>query len=128
MEYEIRGHTVGIDTAECGRLAFGQSYDPQNQHQEEQDDNRCPDISLLLTDGAEDEVGMLLGDIFEFCLGAFQESLPGGAPRTDGDFGLVDVVAVATGVVDHPEGNLDSLLLMGHHMREHEIDREEEGD
>ena len=86
VEYQIRSHTIGVDTPECGVLALGYLYDAEYHGQEQElHAHRAPE-SLFLAYGAEDEVSVLLGHVFELGLGAFEESF---AQEAAGAYGVL---------------------------------------
>ena len=75
MKYQNRHHTISVYAFEWRALSLGDMDKPQNQSQIYYEHRRGSDKALLLADGAEDEVGMLFRDVFQFCLGAVEESL-----------------------------------------------------
>ena len=83
----------------------------------------------FLPDGAEDEVGGLFGNEAEGGLGALEEAFPEKTARTDGNLGLVDIVADAGEILLHAQQHLDAApLVVLEHMLEDEFRREYQGD
>lgn len=113
VEDEVGCDAVGVHAGECAGLSLGDGNHPQNQRDEEKGDDSGAYEAFFLAYGAEDEVGMLLGDVFELGLGAVEESFSGKSAGTDGNLGLVDVVTGAAEVFDDAEGYLYSHLLVG---------------
>ena len=125
MEDEEGGHAVGVDAAEGGGLAFGDGDYAQYEYQEEGEYGGCADEAFFFAYGAEYEVGVLFGHVFELGLGAVEKSFAGDASGTDGYFGLVYVVAGSAQVLDNAERHFYALLLVGlEDFIEHFVDRE----
>lgn len=125
MEYEIRHDAISVDASERSPLTLSYMDDAEDEGKERKQDNARTCETLLLSDSAENEVGMLLGNVFKFRLSSVEESFSGHSAGAYRDLGLIDVVAEAPGVVDNAEGNLDSHLLMRlEHVTEDIIDRE----
>ena len=103
---------VAVDTSEGARLSLGDVDEPQQQQQEEEEDGGTSHETLFLAHGAEDEVGVLFGDVLELCLCAIEETFPLQASGTDGYLGLYDVVACPSGVILHTKENSDACLLV----------------
>ena len=112
MGDEVGRDTVGIHPREGGMVALGYGNNAEDKRQEQQQDSHTADKALFLTDGAEDEVGVLFGNVLEFGLGAFEEPFSRDASATDGDFALIDVVARASKVLLDAQGDLDACLLV----------------
>ena len=127
MEDEVGRDAVGINARKRRVVALSQCDDAQDQCQEEHQYCHAAHEALFLTDGAVDEVGVLLGHILQFGLRAVEEALAHDAAAADGDFALVDVIAGASEVFFDAQGNLDALLLVGlEHLVEREAHREHE--
>ena len=112
VEDEVGGDAVGIHAGKGRVVALGQRDDAQNQCQEQHQHGHAADEALFLTYGAVDEVGMLLGHIFEFGLRAVQETFARDAATADGNLALIDVIARTTQVVLDAQGDLDARLLV----------------
>ena len=112
VEEEDAGDAVAVDAGEVGALALGKVDEAEDEGHEEEDDGGAADESPFLADGAEDEVGAFGGDEVVFDLGAFEESLAGESPGSDGDFGLHDVVAGFSGFLFDAEEDVDAVLLV----------------
>ena len=113
MEEEDGGDPVAVDAGEMGALSFRHFHEAEDERQEQPDDNGASDKAPFFADGAENEVRALLGDKVVFGLGAFEEAFPGESAGADGNFGLVDVVACAGGVVFDAEEVVDAVFLVG---------------
>ncbi len=113
VEEEDAGDAVAVDAPEFGGLPLCQMDDPQDEGQEEKEHGSGPDEAFFFANGAEDEVGVLLGDVFEFGLRAVHEAFPLETAGTDGDFALVDIVACTTDIFFHAKQHFDAHLLMG---------------
>ena len=74
MKEEDAENTVPVDAPEAERLPFCKVYETQYQGEEDQKHHGAAYESLLLTHGTEDEVGILLRNIFQFGLRAIEES------------------------------------------------------
>ncbi len=83
MEYEIGCHTVGIYSGEYGRLALGDGDYPEYQAYKQGHYCSRTKKAFFFTDCAENEVGVLFGYVFQFCLCAVKESLAGKSTRAD---------------------------------------------
>ena len=70
VEQEDTHHAIAIHTAEDIGLPLGQMDEAQNEAQKQCQDNCAANEALFLAHGAEDEVGVLLGHIFQFGLRA----------------------------------------------------------
>ena len=128
MKEDDGGYTVTVDAPEKGVLSLGQRDESHDHHTEKGQDDYGTDEAELLANGAEDEVGVLLGHVFELRLCAVKEAFAQQAAGADGDLGLVDVVARSAGVVLQAEGDADALLLVGlEHVVEDVVDRQHEG-
>ncbi len=112
MEDEVGDHAVGVDASEDAVLPLGYVDEPQDEQQEQCQHGHCAHEALLLTHGAEDEVGVLLRHILELRLSAVEESFAGQSAGADGYLALVDVVARAAQVVLDAERHFDAHLLM----------------
>ena len=86
MEQEDTDEAIAIDAAERMVLFLCQMYQPQDEDHEQQQDGRRTDESHLFAYGAENEVCVLLGHIFQFRLCTIQEALSMQAARSDSDF------------------------------------------
>ena len=93
-------------------MSFGEDDDAYQERHIEQYYHGGADEATFLTYGAEDEVGVLLGHEVVFGLRALQEALSREAARTDGNLGLVHVIAYALRVVELAEHDEDAVLLM----------------
>ncbi len=129
MKDQISGDTVGINSRECCRLTFRQGYHTQNQHQKQRHHAHSADKTLLLSDCAENKIGVLFRHIFQFCLRAFQKTFAEETARADCDFRLVDIVSRPPEILLDAERDLYSHLLMRlEHIQENIVDREQEYD
>ena len=81
-------------------MSLGHGDEPDEQQDVGGNEDETADEAPFFADGAEDEVGFLFGDEVGFGDGAVEESFADEAARADGNLGLVDVVAYATGVFD----------------------------
>ena len=127
MDEKYAYDRVAVEACEGGALAFGELDEPEEEGEIEYDECGATDEAPLLADGAEDEVGFLLGDKVGLGDGAFEEALAEEAARADGNLGLVDVVADALEVLRFAEQDVDAFALVGfEHFLEGEIDREDE--
>ena len=95
MEEEDAQDGIAVDAPEGGGLALGQDNEAQDEDEEEHEYQGRSEETFLLAHGAEDEVRVLLGDVFQLGLRAVQEAFARQAARADGNLGLVDVVARA---------------------------------
>ena len=66
---------AAADSREGRVVALGQGDDAQDERQEQQEHCHATHKAFLLADGAVDEVGVLLGDVFEFGLCADRKSV-----------------------------------------------------
>ena len=129
MEDEEGGHAVGVDAAEGGGLTFGDGDYAQYEYEEEGEYGGCADEAFFFAYGAEYEVGVLFGHIFELCLGAVEEAFAGKAARANGYCRLVDIVSCATNGFHNAQSHFDAeplvrlKFLEGHVYREHETYR-----
>ena len=112
MENQIRSHAIAVDSAKCRSLAFGYGDDAQYKEQERAEHQGGSHKSLLFAYGAENEVGVLLGNIFQLGLSAVEESLAEHAARADGYFRLIDIVAGAAKVLLDAQCHLNAQLLV----------------
>ena len=113
VEEEDAEHTVAVDAPEAVGLSLGQMDEPQDEGQEEQQHAGRAHEALLLADGAEDEVGVLLGHVLQLGLRAVEEALALEASRPDGNLRLVDVIARPAEVLLEPEEHVDTRALVG---------------
>ena len=113
MEYEIGSDAIAINATEYCGLALGYMHYPEDETKEEDEDGRSAEETLLLANGAEYEVGVLFGHIFQLGLGAVEKPFACEAARADGDAGLIDIVAFAQRVVNNAQGDLDALAAGG---------------
>ena len=127
MKQEDAEHGVAIDAPKGGMLPLGHHNQAKDEHQKEQQHSRGAYEALLLTHGAEDEVGVLLGHVLQLGLRAVEEPLAVQTARTDGYLRLVDVIPRPCQVLLHTEHHLDANLLMGlEHTVEEVVARVEE--
>lgn len=71
-----------------------------------------PKKALLFANGAENEVGVLLGHVFQLGLGAVEEAFAFKTARTNGYFALVHVVTGSAIVFVHAEQHLYAHALV----------------
>ena len=96
MEGEDSGQRIPIDTGKpTTALTLGEGDDANDKEGIEQQYKGTAYEALLLADGTEDKVGVLLGHIVELGLRAIEEPLAPQAARPDGYLRLVDVIAYA---------------------------------
>ena len=120
MEQENAHDTIPVDTAEAERLALGKVYEPEDEDEENSQHQGTTHKTLLLSHCAEDKVGILLGHVFQLCLGSVQETLAMQSARTDGNLCLDDIIAGSLGVVLQSKENSDARLLVRlEHITEH---------
>ena len=74
MEEEDTQHTIAVNPAKAIYLTFGKMNETPDECQEKQQHHGTTHESFLLTHGAEDEVGVLLRDIFQLGLRTVQET------------------------------------------------------
>ena len=80
MEGEDAGKGIAVDAGKLiVSLPLGKDDDADDEESIEQEDEAAAHETLLFTDGAEDEVGVLLGHIVELGLRAIEEPF---APQT----------------------------------------------
>ena len=123
MEEEDAEHAIAIDATEAIGLTLSQMDETEYQRQEEQQHTGGAEESLLLADGAEDEVGVLLGHELQLGLGAVEESLALQSARTDGNLRLMNVVAGSLQVFVEAQEHIDARPL----VRLHDILHDEVG-
>lgn len=111
MEEQDTEDTVAEHPPEDRGLPLGQHQQAQDEGEEEEEHAGSPDEALLLADGAEDEVGILLRHVVEFGLRAVHEAFSGEPPGADGDFRLVDVVGCVA-VLLNAEQHADARALV----------------
>ena len=122
MEQEDAEHAVAEDAAEGKGLAFGQIDEPQNKTEKEHQDNGAAHEAVLLADGAEDEVGVLFGHIFQLRLRAVEKTFAVESAGTDGYFALAHVVAGTVDILFQSQKDAHAFLLVGlKHVVEHVI-------
>ena len=112
MEKDDGRQPVAIDARVHRALPLGSKEDAQEQRHVKRDDERRAHESPVLANGAEDEVGALLGNKIIFGLRALQESFAEKPARADGDFTLVHVVAHAFEVGLLAEENINARALV----------------
>ena len=82
--------------------------------------------ALLLAHRAEDEVGILFGDILQLCLRSIKEALTHQTTRANGYLRLIHVIARPARIVLQAQRHLDAHLLMGlQDLIEHIVYRKE---
>ena len=124
MEGEDAGEAIAVDAGElAAALPLGKHDDADDEEGVEQQDEGAPHEALLLTDGAEDEVGVLLGHVVELGLRTVEEPLAPQAARADGYLRLVDVVPHARGVVLDAEEHEHAHLLVGLQLVDKQVAR-----
>ena len=128
MEQEYREHTVAVYSSELEGLSLRQMYQPQYQHQEEQQYACRTQESFLLSYRTEDEVGILLRHELQLGLGSVQESLSLQATRTDGYLTLMYIISGTRQVFVQSQQHVDThSLVRFHHVVQHIIGTVEEG-
>lgn len=85
---------------------------PQDENGIEDQNSGCSNESLFFSDGTEYEIGILLGNVFQFCLCSLEKALSCQSSRTDGNLRLIHIISGAIRVILHAEDNVDSGLLM----------------
>ena len=93
VEQEDAQHAIAVDASEGVRLALRQMDKPQYQRQEKQQHTSRSYEAFLLTDGTEDEVGVLFRHKLQLCLRAIEEALALQTTGTDGYLTLMHVIA-----------------------------------
>ena len=126
VEYEIGSHAVGVDASESGGLAFADCNHTQYECKEEECDEHGAYEAFFLADCAEDEVGVLLGDIFELGLRAVEEAFACKTARADGDCRLVDIIPGSAQILHNAECHLYAQTLVGLQFLERHVHREHE--
>ena len=94
-------------------LSLGKMYQSPDQCQEQQQYTRRTHKSLFFANGTEDKVGILLRHIFQFGLGAIQESLTLQSTRTNGNLTLMHVITSSLQVFLQSEQHVDTHPLVG---------------
>ena len=112
MEQEDAHHAITIDAAKDIGLPLGQVDKAKDEAQEQQQHNGAADETFLLAHGAEDEVGVLLGDVLQLGLRAVEESLSLQSAGTDGNLCLDDIISGAAGIVLQSQKDADARLLV----------------
>src|SRR5574344_102358 len=101
MEEEYAQHTIAIDSSHRIGLTF--SHDNKSPD-EEQIDNKhscCSYKSFFFSNCTEDEVGMLLGYIFQFGLRTIEKAFSQKSTRTYCNLGLIDIVSCSPWIIFH---------------------------
>src|SRR5579859_5568035 len=91
MEKENAGDAVSIHPRKTILLPLSKVENPQKQCDKQSYHQQAPHPSMLLANGAEDEVGTLFGHEIEFSLSAFQKALAEKTATPNRDFGLSDI-------------------------------------
>ena len=112
MKEEDAEHAVAVDAAEGGGLSLAEVDEPQDEGQEEQQHPGGADEAFLLADGAEDEVGVLFGHVFQLRLRAVEEALALQSAGADGYLTLVNIVTGALDVFLEAEEHVDAGALV----------------
>ena len=129
MHDEDTQHTVSINPSKLERLPLRQDDEAQDERQEEEQHGGRADETLLLSHGAEDEVGVLFRHELQFCLRAVEETFAPKSSGTDGNLTLVHIVAQVAHILRHAQYHLDAVLLVfSHHVVEHDARGIEEND
>ena len=115
MEQEDAQHGITIYTPHGVGLSFCQSQQTKNKQKIHNEHTGRTDETLLLTNCAEDEVGVLLWYILQLRLRAFQEALALQTTRTNGYLCLIDVITSTCGIFLRAKQHLDTDALMGLH-------------
>ena len=74
MEEKDAQDTITIHSAEPGTLPLSQMNQTPNKDSKQKNDCNRTDKTLFFTYRTEDEIGILFGYIFQFCLRTVQES------------------------------------------------------
>ena len=127
MEEEDRKDTIAVDAAEGAGLALGDVDEAQDEGEEQQQHTGGTEEAFLLADGAEDEVGVLLGHVLQLGLRAVEEALALEAAGAYGYLALMDVVARIADVVVEAQQDVDAGALVGGQAFEHGARSREEG-
>ena len=93
MENQIGSDAVGVDASEYFGLSLCYRYYPEYESYIKRYDGERAGKTFFFADCAEDEVGVLFGNVFELGLGTVEEAFAGQTSGADGNFRLVDVVA-----------------------------------
>ena len=119
-------HTIGVDATEGAWLPLGYDHEPQDEcGKENQHECRSPE-ALFLANGAEDKVGILLGNVLQLGLRAIEEAFTPQPTRSYRNLGLIDIVACIAQVLGHTQQHLDACALVGLQLVEHHVGREQE--
>ena len=124
MEQEDRRYAIAVDPSERFHLALAHADQTQDQDREQHDDGQAAQKAPFLADGAEDEVGALLGHEIELSLRPLQKALAAEAARAYSYFRLIHVVSPVLEVRLETQQVENALLLVNlHHVMEHVVDR-----
>ena len=93
-------------------LFFRQFENAEDEGAEEAEDDQGAEETPFFANGAEDEVGALLGHEIEFRLRAFEVALAEKSARADGNFRLVEVEVGAQRVGGFAQNGVNALLLV----------------
>ena len=93
MKEENTHDRIPIYATESRRLPFGKEYQSQYQNKKSQQDRGRTYKPLFLSHRTENEVGILLRDVFQFGLRSVQKAFPCQSAGTDSNLGLVYIVA-----------------------------------
>ena len=103
MHKEAAGYAVAVYPDGSVRVFLSVAYYPQYQGEEEcKQDNRAHK-SPLFANGAEDKVGTLFRDKFEFGLGPLKVPFACKTSGADGNFGLMDIISCPFEVLGYPQ-------------------------
>lgn len=99
---KIDRHAIAVDPSERFHLALAHADQTQDQDREQHDDGQAAQKAPFLADGAEDEVGALLGHEIELSLRPLQKALAAEAARAYSYFRLIHVVSPVLEVRPRP--------------------------
>ena len=112
MKEENTHDRIPIYATESRRLPFGKEYQSQYQNKKSQQDRGRTYKPLFLSHRTENEVGILLRDVFQFGLRSVQKAFPCQSAGTDSNLGLVYIVA-GTGSVAYGQDSAGNASRVG---------------
>ena len=112
VEKENTHHAIAIDARETMPLTLGQQDETYHEIHVEHNKKRGAKKAEFLAYGTENEVGILLGNIFQFGLSAFQITLAQKSAGANGNLRLIDIITRIVRIVYHTQKDLGTHLLM----------------
>ena len=127
MEEEHAKHTIAVNATEGKRLSLSKMYEPKDEGKKQEEHAGRTEEALLLTNGTENEVGVLLRHKLQFGLRAVKKTFAFKTTRPDGNLALMNIIARSCKVLVKAKQHVYAHTLVRlHNVVEHIVGRIEE--